>query len=137
MPPRTYTKEADVKAEVKKLLTKHKWFWWMPAANGYGRPGASDFMALRGGVFLCVETKFGKNKPTPAQRAFLETITAESGFGFVVNETNLPAFATFLHLFDVSARLVAEKRQMSSADGATMLDCLALLTADIVSAKPE
>ena len=62
---RTFLTEKDVKAEVKKLLNAHDWFWWMPPANGFGKAGISDFNALKKGVFLAVETKFGSKKPTP------------------------------------------------------------------------
>lgn len=133
MPKRTFTKEADVKAEVKKILNTHKWFWWCPAANGYGRPGASDFMALRGGVFLAVETKFGNSKPTAAQRAFLESVAAEDGFGFVVNEVNLPAFRLFLEQFDLAAQAVSGHQEVAPESGAAMLDCIKLLTELVVA----
>src|SRR5512139_3635363 len=102
-----YTNEADVKRQVKKLLDKHKWFWWMPPANGFGRTGISDFNALRGGVFLAVETKFGKNKPTHMQMGFMESVQAESGMAFVVNEQNLDAFAAWLDHFDNAVKAQA------------------------------
>src|SRR6056297_353525 len=86
MAQRTFETEKDVKAEVKKLLTKHGWFWWMPPGNGFGKGGVADFNALHHGVFLAIETKFGSKRPTPAQIGYLESIHAENGFGFVVNE---------------------------------------------------
>ena len=81
--------EKDVKAKVKKLLDQYKWFWFMPPANAYGRSGIADILALKAGVFLAIETKFGSNKPTALQIGFLNSITAESGYGFVVNDQNL------------------------------------------------
>ena len=129
----SYKSERDVKKQVKKLLTDHKWFWWMPSANGYGTQGVSDIIAFRAGVLLCAETKFGKNKPTAMQKAFLESIAAESGFGFVVNEKNLPAFALFLVLFDLSCAAVANGEKVPDNEGATMLQCLHDLTEMVVS----
>lgn len=119
-----YTNEADVKRRVKKLLDQHKWFWWMPPANGFGRTGISDFNALRDGVFIAVETKFGKNKPTPMQIGFLESVQSESGLSFVVNEQNIGAFETWLAHFDNAVKAQAEERDVDPADGAAMLDAM-------------
>lgn len=120
----TYTNEADVKRRVKKLLDQHKWFWFMPPANGFGRTGISDFLALRDGVFIAVETKYGKNKPTPMQVGFLESVQSESGMAFVVNEQNIGAFETWLVRFDNAVKAQAEQRDVDPADGAAMLDAM-------------
>jgi hypothetical protein len=133
--PRTLTTEKDVKAEVKKLLTRHKWFWWMPGANGFGAQGVADFLALRDGVFMAVETKFGKNKPSQLQRAFLESVAAEDGFGLVVTETTLPVFAAFLTAFDAAAATVSDGQKVQASDGAAMLDAIRLLTEAIVEGR--
>lgn len=124
----TYTNEADVKRRVKKLLDQHKWFWWMPPANGFGRTGISDFNALRGGVFIAVETKFGKNKPTPMQVGFLESIQSESGIAFIVNDQNIFAFELWLSHFDNAVKAQAEQRDVDPADGAAMLDAMRALS---------
>ena len=50
--------EADVKREVKKLLNKYDWFYWMPAGSAYGNNNV-DFNCLKNGFFLAIETKFG------------------------------------------------------------------------------
>lgn len=123
----TYTSEADVKKQVKKLLTQHNWFWWMPPANGFGRTGISDFNALRNGVFLAIETKFGNNKPTPMQVGFLDSIAAESGMAFMVNEKNLDALAVWLERFDQSVKAQSEGRDIEQSDGAAMLDAMAAM----------
>jgi len=99
--------EGDVKKQVKKLLDAHRWFWWMPGANGFGKTGVSDFCALRNGVFLGVETKFGKNKPTTRQVAFLQSVNVENGIGLVVNEKTLDTFHQWLELFDQSTDYTA------------------------------
>ena len=59
--------EKDVKTRIKKLLDDHDWFWFMPPANGFGRTGISDIIAVKRGVFLAIEAKFGKNPPTAMQ----------------------------------------------------------------------
>jgi hypothetical protein len=121
---KVYTKEADVKAAVKQLLTNHNWFWWMPPANGFGRSGIADFNALRGGVFLAVETKFGTNKPTAMQVAFLDSVRSEAGMAFVVSDRTIEHFAAWLEAFDRAVQAQAEERDVDPADGAAMLDTM-------------
>ena len=81
------TSEADVKREVRKLLTKYNWYYWMPPANGYGKSGISDFHALKNGKFLAIETKYGSNTPTVLQNKFLADIEAAGGWVLVVNDS--------------------------------------------------
>lgn len=126
------TKEADVKAQVKRILNKHKWFWWMPANNGYGISGTADFLALRAGVFLAVETKFGSNKPTAMQKAYLQSVTAEGGFGFVVTDKSLERFVAWMEAFDRSAKAFEAGTKPLDEDGALMLDCISTMTEAIV-----
>lgn len=128
---KTYTSEKDVKASVKKLLEKHKWFWWMPPANGFGKVGVSDFNAIRNGVFLAVETKFGGNKPTVQQRAYLESITAEGGFGFVVDEKRVATLTTWMETFDRAAETASRKEKIAPEDGAAMLDAIREMTVEL------
>lgn len=123
------TDEKGVKRKVKQLLDKHGWFWWMPSANGYGTSGVSDFCALKAGVFLAVETKFGTNKPTEMQKAFLRSIQAESGFGFVVTDKSLPEFEFWLAAFERSSQAYAGGAREEAADGAGMLDAMRVMQA--------
>lgn len=124
--------EKDVKREVKRILDKRDWFWWMPPANGFGRAGISDINAIKNGVFLAIETKFGKNKPTPAQRAFLESVMASRGYGFVVNENRVEWLSSFLDAFDRSADAVQKGGKPSPEDGAMMLNAIKILTTELV-----
>jgi hypothetical protein len=66
---KTYTKEAHVKDDMKALLDRFGWFWFMPPANAYGKSGISDIIALKRGTFMAIETKFGSNKPTASRSA--------------------------------------------------------------------
>ena len=125
---KTYTCEKDVKREVKRLLDKHKWYWWMPPANGFGQTGIADFNALRAGVFLAVETKFGSNKLRPMQRGYLESVTAESGFGFIVTDKNIEWFEAWLTAFDSATRATLKGGQPTEDDGATMLNAIKAMT---------
>lgn len=121
--------EKDVKKRTKALLDKHGWFWWMVPANGYGKSGISDIHALKGGVFLAIETKFGTNKPTALQVGFLNSINAENSFGFVVNDQNLDWLDTFLDQFRKETDLVASEKKMSNEGGATLVDAIRALQA--------
>jgi hypothetical protein len=103
--------EKDVKKGVKIILEKHKWFWWMPPANGFGKSGISDFHAIRHGVFIAIETKVGKAKPTEMQRGFLSSIQAEGGFALVVNEERLPTLDMMLTAFDDSVELAQHQKE--------------------------
>jgi hypothetical protein len=125
------TNEKGVKKAVKALFDKYGWFWWMPPANAYGKVGISDFHAIKDHVFMVVETKFGSNKPTPPQRAFLESIMSEGcgGYAFVVNEKNLDQFEAFLRHFKEQVAEIRENKRMSSEAGAAMVDALRALTA--------
>lgn len=121
--------ENDVKRKVKKLLDKHDWFWWTVAASMYGKGGASDIMALKNGVFLAIETKFGYKKPTALQRGFLESVCAENAFGFVVNDKNIDWLEAFLEDFGKETDNVAAEEKMSNEGGARLLDAIRALQA--------
>jgi ABC-type sugar transport system substrate-binding protein len=104
----------------------------MPPMNGFGQTGVADFNALRGGVFLAVETKFGSNKPTVHQKAFLQSVAAENAFGFVVTDKNINWFSSWLDAFDRAADAFSKGEKPTNEDGALMLDAIRELTALIV-----
>jgi hypothetical protein len=120
--------ERDVKAEVKKMLTAHKWTYWMPPMNGYGQTGVSDFCALRAGVFMAVETKFGANKLRPMQAKFLNEVMCEQGFAFVVNERTLPVLEQFLTEFDRATAAVTDGQKPTQEMGGAMLEAIRILS---------
>ena len=132
---RKYENEGDVKREVKKILNAHDWFWWMPPANGFGKSNV-DFNALRGGVFMAVETKYDKRKCTPLQLAYLSSITKEDGFGFVVTEKNIEHFRTWMQAFDRAAQAMMAGTKVADEDGAAMLEAIRIMTEPFVFAKP-
>lgn len=125
MPPRTYSTEADVKAEVKKFLTRCEIFWFMPNTHGFGKSGAHDFIAVVAGKIIGVETKFGKNKPTVMQTKFADDLTRSGGVAVVVNEKNLDDFKSFIAkcLFQSnSAHLSQPYKSMEFPDAITHSD---------------
>lgn len=129
---KTYKNETDVKKEIKRLLDKHKWFHWVTPSNGMGSSGIPDRIAVRAGVILVIEAKFGKNRPTQLQKAFLQSIMAESGFGFVVNEATLPWLATWLETFDRAQNAVVGGEKPSHDDGGLLMEAVRVLTEQIV-----
>jgi hypothetical protein len=93
---KTYRNENDVKAQVKKLLDQHGWLHWAVPMNGFGSSGISDRNALKDGVFLAIECKFGSNKPTALQYAYLQNVIHQGGYAFVVHEKNIDALGVWL-----------------------------------------
>ena len=129
---RTYTNEKDVKKRVKELFNREGWFWWMPPANGFGKVGVSDFNALKDGVFLAVETKFGTNTPTVQQKAYLQSVHAAGGLAFVVSEKTLEWFDIWLQTFARSAKAAMKNTPVAEEDGATMINAVEAMTKDMV-----
>jgi hypothetical protein len=120
--------EKDVKRKVKAILDKHRWFWWMPPANAYGKGGVSDFIALKTGTFMGIETKFGTNKPTAMQIAFLNSVRAEDGFGFVVTDKNYEYLNQFLESFAIATAFQSRKEEVPQEHGSRMLNAIYMLT---------
>ncbi len=134
---KTHTKEAHVKDDVKALLNKYDWFWFMPPANAYGKSGISDFIAIKRGTFLAIETKFGSNKPTAMQIGFLNSIRANDGFAFVVNEQNLDWLDAFLESFDESVAATSRREEIDPEHGARMLNALQELSNKLLDVSGE
>ena len=93
---RKHTCENDVKADVKELLTKYGWTHWANSAGPHSVPGIEDRSALRRGMFLAVESKFGKRELTVLQQNRLDAVAAAGGYVWVARETNLEAFEMLL-----------------------------------------
>ena len=81
--------ERWIKDQVKEILEDDGWFVWMPAANVFGRNGASDFLAVKQPArFMAVETKY-KDVVTAMQFNFLKAVHDAGHYAFLVDETNL------------------------------------------------
>lgn len=120
--------EKDVKKKVKAILDKYHYFWFSPPASAYGKSGISDILAIAKGVFLAIETKFGYNKPTALQIGFLNSIRAEDGYGFVVNERNIEFLEQFLESFEIAAAAQSRREEVPQEHGARMLNAIYMLT---------
>lgn len=81
--------EAHVKREVKVMLKRNGWWFFMPQAGQFGTAGIPDFVCCKKGRFLSIEAKFGYNKPTELQQTRMEEIRAAGGMAVWVNEEKL------------------------------------------------
>ena len=88
--------EDHVKREIKKLLKHYGWWYFMPAANQFGRSGIPDFICCKDGKFLAIEAKFGYNKPTDSQTDRMAEIRKAGGVAVWVNETKLDLLDSLL-----------------------------------------
>lgn len=120
--------EKGVKTLIKRLLDFHGYFHWMPGANGYGTQGVSDHLAIKNGVFLAIEAKFGSNKPKPMQKAFAAQIIANDGFAFCVTEKNIDHLAWWLESFEVATQHQMQGLEVPAEHGSRMLNAVSALT---------
>jgi Holliday junction resolvase len=90
------TPEAKVKARVVKLLKEHDIYYFFPATHGFGRSGVPDIICCFNSLFMGIECKAGKNKPTALQEKEMRKIRDAGGVTFVINETNLHLLALYL-----------------------------------------
>lgn len=108
---KTFRNESDVKAEVKKLIAKHKNIWYfMPASNGYGRAGIPDFICSFSGLFFAIETKIYGRYPTPAQKVELMNIYNKGGIAMLINERNLYLLEEVLNDIELGALTTARDK---------------------------
>ena len=125
--------EADVKVDVKEVLEKHGWFWWMPPSNTYGTAGISDFHAVKNRLFMAVETKRGTKQPKPTanQIAFLQKMRDAGHFAFVVNEDRVKHLDAFLGSFEIATQATQKKQEVPPEHGSQMINCMRELQQEI------
>ena len=82
------TPEGRVKFEIKKVLDDLGIWYFMPAANGFGKVGVPDFICCWNGEFLAIEAKApGKSDSlTPNQMARIQEIRNAGGLAFVIED---------------------------------------------------
>jgi Holliday junction resolvase len=83
------TPEGLVKKAVKKILDEAGVYYFMPAANGFGRAGIPDIICCVDGSFVAFELKAGKGKTTALQDREIADILKNGGYATVINETNV------------------------------------------------
>lgn len=83
------TPENRVKTKVKKTLDEMGIYHFSPFQAGMGRAGISDIICCYNGMFVAIECKAGKNKPTALQEREMNAIRKSKGLAFVINEENV------------------------------------------------
>ena len=81
------TPEAKIKNKINKLLYSfgEKVYFFMPVPSGYGR-SSIDYLLCVDGLFVGLEAKKPKGKPTLRQQGVLEDIRAAGGSTFVIDD---------------------------------------------------
>ena len=95
------TPEAKVKKKAVQILKELSAYYFYPVTGGYGRSGVPDIIVCYKGLFIGIECKAGKNKPTPLQEKNMEDIRKAGGIALVINEDNVSRLSRIL--FDLSS----------------------------------
>lgn len=94
------TPEKKVKDQVVALLKQRGAYYFYPVTSGFGTSGVPDIVACHRGVFIGIECKAGKNKPTALQEKNLKLIDEAGGIALVINESNVSDVADTLTIID-------------------------------------
>jgi hypothetical protein len=111
-----------VKDPIKKMLKARGIQHITITTNGFGSSGWPDICFLYRGVFVGIECKFGKNKPSALQEQKLDYIKAQGGIAMLVNEENVGDVGSILNFVDGATReAIIDKAHTVS----TVLQCCA------------
>lgn len=83
------TPESKVKKKVHALLKERGAYAVNYIGGAYANNGTPDILACFCGVFIGIECKAGKGKPTALQIKNLRDIDHAGGLSLVINETNI------------------------------------------------
>jgi Holliday junction resolvase len=90
------TPEVKVKKKVVVQLKTLGAYFFYPVTGGYGASGVPDIVGCFKGKFFAIECKAGKNKPTALQQKNIDSIAAQGGAVWVVNEENTDEVTAWL-----------------------------------------
>lgn len=94
------TPEGKVKKRIIDLLKTYgdSVYYFMPAANGFGKAGVPDIIACVRGAFVGIEVKADKRKnpPTALQEKNLAEIRTAMGHALVIDENDLGLLKGYL-----------------------------------------
>lgn len=90
------TPEVKVKRHVVAQLKALGVYFFYPVTGGYGASGVPDIVGCYKGKFFAIECKAGKNKPTALQQKNIDSIAAQGGAVWVVNEENMDGVTAWL-----------------------------------------
>jgi hypothetical protein len=71
-------------------------YQFFPTTGGYGKSGRPDIIGCYKGLFLGLECKAGKGKPTKLQELNLRQIGEAGGYALIVDETNVDDLAALI-----------------------------------------
>jgi len=83
------TPEAKVKKQIRTILDRVGAYYSMPIGSGFGNAGTPDFLVCHKGLFIGIEAKAGRGKPTALQEHNLNRIMQAGGEALIVNEKNI------------------------------------------------
>lgn len=81
------TPEGKTKAAIRRWLDRHGYWYFCPAANGFGKGGIPDFIVCLNGRFVAIEAKRLGNEDgaTELQKVRIKEINAAGGIAFVAD----------------------------------------------------
>lgn len=98
------TPEKKVKDMVVEILKSRGAYYFYPVTGGFGRSGIPDIVGCYRGIFIAIECKAGKNKPTALQIAEMAKIDKAGGVSMWVNENDIYVVEEALKLIDEDMR---------------------------------
>lgn len=96
------TPEGRIKNKIKEILDLYlgRIYVYMPVPSGYGKTTV-DYLICFKGLFIAIEAKKPRGKPTARQHLTLEDVRAADGVTFVVNDDeSLGVLKLFLEHMD-------------------------------------
>lgn len=87
-------KEKVLVSKLTKYLRDDGWLCWKNHGSIYFSAGTPDIMAMKDGIFIAIELKVPKKKPTPVQLAWIADINDHGHYAFWAD--NLPAIKYLL-----------------------------------------
>ena len=91
------TPEANVKKQIRTILDRVGAYYSMPIGSGFGNAGTPDFLVCHKGLFIGIEAKAGRGKPTALQEHNLKRIMEAGGEAMIVNEKNVDTLEELLN----------------------------------------
>jgi Holliday junction resolvase len=98
------TPERKVKKKVIEILKRHKAYYAMPVASGFGNAGVPDILACLRGKFIAIECKANGGKCTALQLSNLEQIAKAGGGAYVIDENSLHVLEAVLSSINMETK---------------------------------
>lgn len=93
--------EKGFENKVKQWLREQGWYYLKTHGDGYQTKGTPDLLCCINGVFVGLELKSDKGRPTPLQIKRLDEIEKAGGLGLVVYPKDFPKLQKVLaHVAD-------------------------------------